>query len=138
MAKQENDTPETEEEWATHTEETPDQIVFDTVGDYFIGTFTGTNEVTGENKKTGEAVNFTQLLFRGEVAGGKEGPSEHLGGGPYVTNAGYQLRTAFEKIKPGTRVRITFVKTVNVGQPSPMKDFRIDVPRSLAYADKAR
>lgn len=132
MAKQ---APESEE-WVTHTEETPDQIVFDTIGDFFVGTFTGTNEIDTVDKND-KPVNFTQLLFRGEQAGNaNSGEKEDLGGGPYVINAGHQLRTAFEKIKPETRTRITFVKEINVGQPTPMKDFRIDVPRSLAYADQ--
>jgi hypothetical protein len=99
-------------QWFTHTQETGDQIVFDTIGDVFVGMFTGKQVA----QKDGD--DFTILSFTG------------TDGKPYQTNAGWKLEQAFEDIPPQTIVRLTYVKDIDTGQPSPLKDFRVDV----AYA----
>lgn len=96
-------------EWQTVVQESGDQIIFDTLGDVFIGLFTGKQVAN----KDGEP--FTILTFTGADAK------------PYQTNAGWKLESAFEDIDAGEIVRITYVKDVDTGQASPMKDFRIDV-----------
>jgi len=95
--------------WSVHTQETGDQIVFDTVGDQFIGMFNGSQKA----EKDGEE--FIILTLTG------------TDGKPYQTNAGWKLEGAFSDIPSGTVVRITYVKDIDTGQPSPMKDFRVDV-----------
>lgn len=98
--------------WSVHTQETGDQIVFDTVGDQFIGMYTGPQKA----EKDGDS--FTILTWIG------------TDGKPYQTNAGWKLEQAFSDIPNGTITRVTRCKDIDTGQPSPMKDFRVDV----AYA----
>jgi hypothetical protein len=100
-----------QDEWTTVADETPSRIVFDTPGeDVFIGTFVETRTIA--NPKGDD---FDQYVFRGED------------GNLYGTNASYSLTRGMEKVDPGNRVRITYVKNVDVGQPAPMKDFKIEV-----------
>lgn len=100
-------------EFTTVHEEAGDQIVFDTIGDEYIGEYMGPEVIEFTNKK-GEDESFTQLKFR----------DPH---GVKVVNAGYELRKAFEKIEPGTITRVKYVKDVRIsGQESPMKSFRVD------------
>jgi hypothetical protein len=99
--------------WDTVIQETGEQIIFDTVGDAFVGLFTGKREVEVDGGT------FTLLTFMG--AGGKR----------YQTNAGWKLENGFmdADIKRGDIVRVTYVQDVDTGQPSPMKDFRVEVAR---------
>jgi hypothetical protein len=104
--------------WETVVQEAGAQIVFDTVGDQFIGLYTGKRDVELVNNK-GEMEKFTVLTFKG------------TDGNPYQTNAGWKLETGFMSadIKRGDIVRVTYVKDVDTGQPSPMKDFRVECAR---------
>jgi|SRR5215472_9641932 len=99
--------------WDTVIQETGDQIVFDTVGDQFVGLYTGTRQAENEGEK------FTILTFMGP------------GGKRYQTNAGWKLESGFldADIKRGDIVRVTYVQDVDTGRPSPMKDFRVEVAR---------
>jgi len=96
-------------EWHTAVQETGDQIVFDTIGDEFVGMFNGPQTAEKEGEE------FTILTFEG------------TDGKPYQTNAGWKLERAFVDIPTGTVVRITYVKDIDVNQPSPLKDFRVDI-----------
>jgi hypothetical protein len=96
-------------QWETRVQESGDQIVFDTIGDVFIGQFTGARKADTDDGQ------FTILTFMG------------VDGKPYQTNAGWKLQEGFSDIDSGTIVRVTYVKDVDTGSPSPMKDFRIDV-----------
>lgn len=100
-------------QWETVAQETGDQIVFDTIGDEFIGLFTGRQTA----QKDGE--DFTILSFIG------------TDGKPYQTNAGWKLEQAFSDIPEQTVTRIKYVKDIDTGQPSPLKDFRVDVAKRV-------
>jgi hypothetical protein len=120
---------EADYEWDNVHEEAPDQLVFNVVGDKYIGTYEGhtlifPDEVSEPSKW------FIQLRWRDND-------------GLKVTNAGYELRTAYvdidvaddgtittkDKIPPGTVTRNELVKLVDVDQASPMKSFRVDTAR---------
>jgi len=100
--------------WDTVIQETGDQIVFDTVGDQFVGLYTGKREVTLDDGQK-----FTLLTFMGP------------GMKRYQTNAGWKLENGFldAEIKRGDIVRVTYVQDIDTGRPSPMKDFRVEVAR---------
>lgn len=114
--------------WEITHEETPDRIVFDEEGDWIVGIFVGHEWITPppvENKKTGEMETpepFLQLLFRDVLT--SSGDRFRLA----VTNAGYQLRMAFEKgaYEQGFWSRTSLVKSVEVDQAAPMKDMRVE------------
>jgi hypothetical protein len=102
-------------EWVTVHEEAGDQIIFDTIGDQFVGTYFGSEVVDAPTKENPDNT-FVQLKFKNDA-------------GVFVTNAGYELEKAFGKIEPGSLVRITLIKFLNVNQASPMKSFRVDVAK---------
>jgi hypothetical protein len=99
-------------QWQTVVEEAGLQIVFNAIGDEFVGQFNGARHAMNGDDE------FTILTFRG------------TDGEAYQTNAGWKLREGFSDIPAGSIVRIKYVKDVETGGPSPMKDFRIDVARS--------
>ncbi len=100
--------------WDTKVAELGDQIVFENPGeDVFIGQYVGSRIVNQEDGN-----NFTVLQFIG------------IDGKPYQTNAGWKLEDGFMDIEAGSIVRMTYVKDVDTGSPSPMKDFRIEVART--------
>jgi hypothetical protein len=115
-------------EWDNVHEEAPDQLVFDAVGDKYIGRYEGHTLIYPEASDPSKW--FIQLRWRDDD-------------GLKVTNAGYELRTAYvditvaddgsvsvtDKIKPGTVTRNELVKLVDVDQASPMKSFRVDTAR---------
>ncbi len=108
-------------EWDTIAEESGEAIKFEKVGDSFTGTFEGVNHVVPKDPAKEE---FDQLLFR--AADGRL----------HSTNAGYKLLETFTgegAPAKGSRVRITLMGEVPItGQPSPMKDFRVEVARNTA------
>lgn len=113
-----------DEEWETEQDETPDRLIFDTIGDEYAGLYLGSEVITYDDPKEGETT-FTQLHFWDEES-------------PKVINAGYKLLEAFAKVEPGREARIRYVKDVNVGQASGMKDFKVwSRPARAAWLDKA-
>lgn len=99
-------------QWEIAHEESPDQIVFDTIGDEYVGLYLGQETIEFADKRSGEAKEFVQLRFRDPV-------------GLRVINAGYDLLQAFAKIAPGTMCRVVLMKLVDVGQNDPMKSYRV-------------
>lgn len=97
-------------QWDTVAQEAGTRIVFDTIGDSFIGRYNGYRTV-----ETADGENFKVLTWTG------------TDGEPYETNAGYSLEQAFEDLAPGVITRVTYVKDVPTGQASPMKSFRVEV-----------
>lgn len=113
--------------WEITHEETPDRIVFDEEGDWIVGIFVGHEWITPPpvTNKAGELEDqepFLQLIFRDVLT--SSGDRFRLA----VTNAGYQLRMAFEKgaYTNGYWSRTTLVKSVEVDQAAPMKDIRVE------------
>jgi hypothetical protein len=98
----------TEPQWDQATEESPDRIIFDTVGDTFVGTYEGRTTIS--NPKGDD---FDQLLFRGL--------DHHL----YAISPSYKLNIAFQEIKIGTMSKMVYLKDIDVGQASPMKDIQV-------------
>jgi hypothetical protein len=98
------------DEWTTVQDETPSRVIFDTIGDQFIGEYIGSSLI-----KINDGETFTQYRFRG------------TDGELYGINESYKIRQAMEDVEPGQVCRITYVKDVDTGQPAPMKDFRVDV-----------
>jgi hypothetical protein len=105
-------------EWDLQHEESPEQIVFDTIGDEYVGLYLGAEVITFEDKK-GDSQSFTQHRFRDP-------------GGITVINGGYELNAELAKITPDTMIRIKLMKLVDVGQNDPMKSYRIWTARSAA------
>lgn len=100
-----------QDEWTTVSDETPARVVFDTPGtDVFIGTYVEMKTIA--NPKGDD---FDQFVFRG------------TDDGLYGINSSYSLARGMSKVSEGQKVRITYVKNVDVGQPAPMKDFKIDI-----------
>ena len=101
-------------QWETVIAEAGIPLEFKTVGDKFIGIYTGmrTARITDNKGNTEE---FTVLTFQGP------------GGVAYQTNAGWKLESGFKdsEIIRGDIVCVTYVKDVDTGQPSPMKDFKV-------------
>ena len=107
-------------EWDIVHEESPDQIVFDTIGDEYVGLYLGAEVIEFESKKNkNEVETFTQHRFRDP-------------GGITVINGGYELNAELAKIAPDTMLRIRLMKLVDVGQNDPMKSYRIWTARSAA------
>jgi hypothetical protein len=105
--------PKPDDGWQTVADENATRIVFDTIGDEFIGTYLGHDLVNGE---------YDYLMFRGT--------DDKL----YSTSCGWKLGEAFGtvdeagKIAEGSMVRITYVKEIPMdGNRNPLKDFRVDV-----------
>lgn len=103
---------EAAEEWRRVSEEETDEIkiVFDTIGDEFIGTYIGHRVIENENGK------FTQYRFS-------------VGTETYFTNAGHSLMQGMSHVIKGNRVRVTYVSDKDTGQETPMRVFAVDVSR---------
>lgn len=104
-------------EWEVVADESPNKVILDTPGDFFIGVYEGTYTVAAENNITrehpeGEA--FTMFLFRG------------LDGKPYSMNQSAKLVQAMEAVEIGTKVRIELIKEIQTkNQLNPMKDYKV-------------
>lgn len=110
-------TPESPEEWDTIERGAPIQVVFDTIGDEFVGMYLGNQEITIPDPKPGENESFRQDQFEG-----KDGEL-------YAINPGYQLKQVLDRVPINAWVRITYKRDVDTGQPAPMRSFQVDVRR---------
>jgi hypothetical protein len=108
-----------EMQWSTVQDGTDEgeetKIIFDSIGDEFIGKYLGPRVLEDENGRS-----YTQLRFEVE------------GDGIYFTNAGFSLRQAFRSIRPGTLVRVEFSSETDTGRESAMKSFTVQVARRAA------
>lgn len=98
-------------EWETVVEESGEKYVWENVGQQFIGTYREQRTISAEGYEP-----FDQQVF-------------DVDGKVVTMNGGYKLREAFADIPKGSLVRITYVGDIDTGQPSPMKDFRVEVAR---------
>lgn len=112
-------TPVSDEEWETVVEQSGTPIDFSNPGDQFVGVYDGVSVIEFDDPKEGPK-SFKQYRFT---------DTENL---PRVLNGTYKLDEAFEEAGEleGKTVRITFVGTLDVGQPSPMRDFKIEVKKA--------
>lgn len=102
-------------------DEAGDKLVFEEVGDTYIGEYLGQDIITftRPDEKTGEPVeeSFLQVRFMD--------PS-----GPKVLNAGYELEKFFTETPPAKHsiVRLVLANKVDMGKgKNPMTSFAIDV-----------
>lgn len=109
----------TSDEWTTVSEDETDEIkiVFDTIGDEFVGTYIGPRVIETEDGK------FTQYRFK-------------VGDEVYFTNAGYSLMRGMQKVQPGSRVRITYKADRDTGRETPMRIMQVDVAKRRPQARK--
>ena len=92
--------------WTEVTSES--QLVFDTIGDEWVGRFTG----------------LDQIGSRGMWQAHFDGIGENAGES-YFTNAGYDLRKKLEKIPVKSIVKMRYDADQDTGQDKPMKVFKV-------------
>lgn len=102
----------TPDDWQTVSEDETDEtkIVFDTIGDVFIGEYLGSRVIESEDGK------FTQFRFK-------------KGDEVYFTNAGYSLLRGMQKVRIGQMTRLLFKSERDTGQDSPMRIMQVDVAK---------
>jgi hypothetical protein len=104
-----------EKEWDTVEEASPTLVLFDTVGDVFIGQYKGIETITPE--KT-EDEPFDRFIFTDR------------NGNRYAINVSFKLEKAMSKVTIDQWTRITYVGDIPTGRKlNPMKDFKVDVKR---------
>lgn len=116
--------PENTEEWVTEQDETPDKLIFDTIGDVYEGLFLGIEHIVppecDDPDDEFDVAHFWDLES------------------PKVVAGGFSLMRALRKIDVGREVRMVYVKDVDTGSPSAMKDFKVwSRPARPAWEGKA-
>lgn len=122
MAGSKAETAAKTDEWTTIQEESPSVLVFDAIGDQFIGRYIGPEEVTPEGDDP-----FTRYTFRAE---GNPEATGLLDGTLVAINSSWRMESAMSKAQAGELCRITYIKDIPTKRGlNPMKDFRVDVKR---------
>jgi hypothetical protein len=106
-------TKPSETEWETVAEASPTRVIFDTIGDEFVGTYKGVTHIDPDNGKDDP---FDVLVFEGTD-------------GELYSMSGTKLMKEFSKIEPGRLARITYVKDLPSGKGNPFKDFKVELGR---------
>lgn len=83
--------------------ETENQIVFDTIGDVFIGTFQGWSETES---------GIPQAHFVNEE-------------GTFFTNCGWDMKNKMKNIRKGWTVRLELTGHLDTGRDTPMNVFKV-------------
>jgi len=105
-------------EWETIAEQSATRVLFDTIGDTFIGQYEGMDHIEQEPDANGQDQSFDLYVFRGRD------------GNRYSVNTSYRLNEAMAKVSPSDWVRIVYVADIPTSRKlQPMKDFRVDVRR---------
>jgi hypothetical protein len=103
-------------EWETVAEGAANRVVFDTIGDSFVGKYIGEEHVALEPASDGSDPSFDLYNFRGRD------------GELYAINKSYALEKAMEKVNAGDWCRVTYIKDVKTARKlNDMKDFRVDI-----------
>lgn len=102
--------------WEIIKQESGEQITFEKVGDTFTGTYKGMTVIEFTDAKEGPK-SFNQYAFTG------------IDGKAYAINGGYQLDEAMPEVPEGSLVKITLMALVKTDQPSPLKDYNIQIRR---------
>lgn len=119
------ETPENTEEWTIEQDETPDRLIFDTIGDEYEGLFLGIEHIVppecDDPDDEFDVAHFWDLESPKAIAGG------------------FALMRALRKIEIGREVRMRYVKNIPIaGQASPMKDYKVwSRPARPAWETKA-
>jgi len=98
-------------EFETIIEESPTGVVFDTVGDVFIGRYVDRVTITPDSGKDP----FDLFRFRGRD------------GELYAVNPSGKLDTGMAAVKTDQWVRITLIKLIPSNKGNDFKDFRVEV-----------
>lgn len=85
------------------------QIVFDTIGDRFVGTFVGWSE--------SESKGIPQAHFVNDE-------------GKFFVNCGWSLKQQLKDVAKGTLCRLIYVADQDTGQASPMMIFKVQIKRA--------
>lgn len=103
-------------EWETVAEGAPTGVIFEKVGESFVGQYVDDLHVDREPAADGSDQSFDLFIFKGRD------------GERYSLNKSYALAEAMGKVSKGDWTRITYVKDVKVANwPTPMKDFKVAV-----------
>lgn len=110
------------EEWEFETiaEESATVVIFDTIGDQFVGQYKGIEHIDPGtvDPETGKSNAFDRFLFIGRD------------NNPYAIPMSYKLKDALEDVEHGRWVRITYVKDIPTGRKlNDMKDFKVEVKK---------
>lgn len=101
-----------DEGWGLEQDESPDKLIFDTIGDEYVGLYCGIEHITPNEDEGQDFEPFDQLMFWDLES-------------PKVIPASFRLILAMRRIMVGREVRILYVKDVDVDQPTPMKDYKV-------------
>lgn len=97
------------ERWETVQDETPDRLIFDTIGDTYVGLFLGIEHIIPESDPEED---FYQAQFYDDES-------------PKVIAGGFSLMRALQKVDIGRECRMMYVKDIDTGKKDPMKDFKV-------------
>jgi hypothetical protein len=101
------------------------KIVFEEIGDVFVGEFLGYRHLT--DRETSQ--NYTQARFR-------DPDTQEI----CYTRANHSMREGLDRVPIGSMTRIAYVDDVDTGMPSPMRAFSVDMkgkPAATASAAAA-
>jgi hypothetical protein len=107
-------------EFETVADASPTVVIFDTVGDQFVGQYKGKELIDPGtvDPETGKSSAFERFVFKGRD------------GELYAIPMSYKLNDAMEDIDNDKWVRITYVKDIPTGRKlNPMKDFVVEVKK---------
>lgn len=103
-------------EWETKKEAAAIKIIFDTIGDTFIGQYTSKEYIQNEPAADGTDRSFWVFNFYG------------TNGELYAIGESYSLTEGMEDVDPGQWVRLTYVRDVPTARKlNPMKSFKVEV-----------
>jgi hypothetical protein len=106
-------------EWDTVREQSAALVLFDTIGDQFVGQYLGEEHITPENAAEDGSDSFDRFVFKGP------------NGVRYAVNKSYTLVQAMKEVAPHAWVRITYAQEIPTKRNlQPMKDFVVDVRRT--------
>ena len=103
-------------DWETVQDGVATKVIFDTVGDVFIGQYIRKDRIEREPAADGSDQSFSLYIFKG-----RDGEN-------YSVQNSYSIDEGMESVDEGQWVRITFVSEVPTARKlNPMKSFKIDV-----------
>lgn len=100
--------------WEMVEEESPSRVIFDAIGDIFIGQFKSKIHIDQEPDPKGKDMSFDLWTFRGRD------------GALYAINDSYKMTIAMEKVKLDDWCRITYIKDIPTNKGNPVKDLRVE------------
>lgn len=107
------------DDWEFETvHETATRVLFDTVGDVFIGQYEGIEHIEPDADADNKFDPFDLINFRGRD------------GKLYAVNTSHNLTKAMEKVEKGQWVRITFTSETPSKKGNALKNFTVDVRKN--------